>query len=135
MALGETKVARSQNYLNTLSRSQTPKFAGGRGGLHEHVDSLCRQASALTEELEDLRWIGLPVESVSIEAGLDFYDEVRRFEIFMIEKALKLSGGSQKRAAALLRLKQTTLSTKIKMYQIDWRRPEIEPEANYGVEN
>ena len=135
MALGETKVARGQNYLKSLGRSQTPNVAGGRAGFHELVDSLCRQASALSEELEDLRWIGLPAESLSVEAGLDFYDEVRRFEIFMIEKALKLSGGSQKRAAALLRLKQTTLSTKIKIYQIDWRRPEIGPEANYGVEN
>jgi transcriptional regulator with PAS, ATPase and Fis domain len=109
--------------------------ADGRGGFHGLVDSLCRQAAALTDELEDLRWFGLPVESLSVEAGLDFYQEVRRFEIFIIAKALKLSNGSQKRAAALLRLKQTTLNTKIKTYQIDWRRPEIEQESNYGVEN
>ena len=128
-------MSRSQHYLKGVSRAQAPQVVDARGGFHELVDSLCRQASALTDELEDLRWFGLPVESLSVEAGLDFYQEVRRFEIFMIARALKVTNGSQKRAAALLRMKLTTLNTKIKTYQIDWRRPGIEQEANYGVEN
>ncbi len=56
-----------------------------------------------------------------VSHGISFYDEVKRFEIDLIRKALKLSAGSQKRAAQLLRIKPTTLNTKIKGYQIDWR--------------
>ncbi len=56
-----------------------------------------------------------------IRQGVNFYDEVRRFEIDLIRTALKLSAGSQRRAASLLRLNPTTLNTKIKGYNIDWR--------------
>src|SRR5580765_5923600 len=48
-----------------------------------------------------------------IESETDFYAEVRRFEISMIEMALERTGGSQIKAARLLRLKQTTLNSKI----------------------
>ena len=51
--------------------------------------------------------------------GVDFYDEVRRFEIILIERALLHSGGSQVRAASLLGLKTTTLNSKIKSYNIN----------------
>jgi DNA-binding NtrC family response regulator len=53
-----------------------------------------------------------------IGRGLDFYEEVRRFEIQLIKDALKLTGGNQARAARLLRLKETTLHGKIKGYHI-----------------
>lgn len=56
-----------------------------------------------------------------VRRGISFYDEVQRFEIDLIRKALKLTAGSQKRAAQLLRIKATTLNTKIKGYKIDWR--------------
>lgn len=55
--------------------------------------------------------------------GIDFYDEVRNFEISLIEQALRKTQGCQVRAAALLRLKTTTLNTKIKNYAIDCREP------------
>ena len=53
-----------------------------------------------------------------IENGFDFYDEVSRFEIDLIKRALLQSGGHQVRAAKLLNLKVTTLNSKIKHYQI-----------------
>jgi transcriptional regulator with GAF, ATPase, and Fis domain len=56
-----------------------------------------------------------------VRRGINFYEEVRRFEIDLIRTALKLSGGSQTRAARLLRLNPTTLNSKIKYYSIDWR--------------
>jgi len=44
---------------------------------------------------------------------------VSRFEIDLIKRALKLSDGKQKQAAALLGMKQTTLHAMIKRYRID----------------
>src|SRR3979411_95590 len=49
------------------------------------------------------------VGGVAIESGFDFYDEVSRFEIDLIRRALVQTGGHQVRAAKLLNLKVTTL--------------------------
>lgn len=53
-----------------------------------------------------------------IRSGLDFYEEVRRLEITLIKQALICSGGSQVKAAKLLKLRNTTLNSKIKNYGI-----------------
>lgn len=53
--------------------------------------------------------------------GIDFYAEVERFEITLIQYALIQAKGSQKRAARLLGLKPTTLNSKIKVYHLDWK--------------
>jgi transcriptional regulator with GAF, ATPase, and Fis domain len=58
------------------------------------------------------------VSALTIEDGFDFYDEVSRFEIDLIRRALIQTGGHQVRAAKLLNLKVTTLNSKIKHYQI-----------------
>jgi transcriptional regulator with PAS, ATPase and Fis domain len=73
--------------------------------------------SAAADVLEQARRDGLPT-SLNMDNGIDFNEEVRRFEMLLIERALSLSSGNQKRAAKLLRLKHTTLHTKIKKYQI-----------------
>ena len=59
------------------------------------------------------------VNSVTIESGFDFYEEVSRFEIDLIRRALLQTGGHQVQAARLLNLKVTTLNSKIKHYQIN----------------
>ena len=59
------------------------------------------------------------VSSLTIESGFDFYDEVSRFEIDLIRRALLQTGGHQVQAARLLNLKVTTLNSKIKHYQIN----------------
>ena len=58
------------------------------------------------------------VNTLAIADGLDFYDEVSRFEIDLIKRALLQTGGHQVRAAKLLNLKVTTLNSKIKHYNI-----------------
>jgi len=58
------------------------------------------------------------VNTLTIGNGLDFYDEVRRFETDLIRRALLRTGGHQVRAAKLLNLKVTTLNSKIKHYNI-----------------
>src|SRR6267142_4791229 len=58
------------------------------------------------------------VHTPDVQSGLDFYDEVSRFEIDLIKRALIQTGGHQRRAARLLNLKVTTLNSKIKHYNI-----------------
>jgi PAS domain S-box-containing protein len=74
--------------------------------------------SAAAEVLEHARSFDLP-HTLNVENGIDFNDEVKRFEINLIRRALKESGGNQKKAARLLNLKHTTLHTKIKRYNVD----------------
>jgi transcriptional regulator with GAF, ATPase, and Fis domain len=68
----------------------------------------------LFQEMQSIR----EVNWLSVEDGVDFYEEVRRFEIDLITSALLQTAGHQGRAAKLLRLKVTTLNSKIKHYNI-----------------
>ena len=58
---------------------------------------------------------------IDIGRGVNFYDEVKRFEIDLIRRALDQTGGHQSRAARLLGLNATTLNSKIKTYNIHTR--------------
>ena len=55
---------------------------------------------------------------IDIAQGIRFYDEVKRFEIDLIQRALEQTNGHQSRAARLLGLNATTLNSKIKSYNI-----------------
>ena len=70
--------------------------------------------SSILDQMETTR----NVRSVSLRRGIDLYDEVRRFEIDLIESALEQTKGNQARAARLLGINQTTLNQKIKRYNI-----------------
>ena len=58
---------------------------------------------------------------IDIARGISFYDEVKKFEIDLIRRALEQTGGHQSRAARLLGLNATTLNSKIKTYNIQAR--------------
>jgi DNA-binding NtrC family response regulator len=58
------------------------------------------------------------VASLDIGRGISFYDEVSRFEIELVRRALELTGGHQSKAAKLLGMNNTTLNSKIKVYNI-----------------
>jgi DNA-binding NtrC family response regulator len=60
---------------------------------------------------------------IDISRGVNFYDEVKKFEIDLIRRALDQTGGHQSRAARLLGLNATTLNSKIKAYNIILRNP------------
>ncbi|HEY0006541.1 MAG TPA: helix-turn-helix domain-containing protein [Pyrinomonadaceae bacterium] len=79
------------------------------------VKTLKQLVVKLLREVQSLN----QVQSLEIQQGIDFYDEVSRFEIDIIKRALLHTGGNQVRAARLLNLKVTTLNSKIKHYQID----------------
>jgi len=55
---------------------------------------------------------------IDIAHGVNFYDEVKKFEIDLIRRSLDQTGGHQSRAARLLGLNATTLNSKIKSYNI-----------------
>ncbi len=56
---------------------------------------------------------------IDLARGVNFYDEVKKFEIDIIRRALDQTGGHQSRAARLLGLNPTTLNSKIKSYNIN----------------
>lgn len=74
--------------------------------------------SAAVEFLEQAR-DAEPSGELDLSHGTDFYDEVRRFEVNLIRRALRQTFGNQKQAAKLLGIKQTTFHAMIKRYQID----------------
>jgi transcriptional regulator with GAF, ATPase, and Fis domain len=55
---------------------------------------------------------------IDITRGVNFYDQVRKFETDLIRRALDQTNGHQSRAARLLGLNATTLNSKIKTYNI-----------------
>lgn len=90
---------------------------GNHRDLHSQIEALYQLFSALSDTLENLsKFIRPPVS-----AGVDFYQEVRQFESNLIEQSLKATGGRQKESAKLLNLNPTTLSNKIKVYNINWK--------------
>ena len=99
------------------------RHAGGRDVREDLVATLSAVndlSRELSRALSALLFTGLP----DTATGVDFYEEVRRFETGLILSALRETGGKQCRAAALLGLKPTTLNNKIKAYDIAWRNPD-----------
>ena len=62
--------------------------------------------------------LGDQASSLDVSRGISFYDEVSRFEIELIRRALEFTGGHQSRAAKLLGMNNTTLNSKIKVYNL-----------------
>ena len=90
----------------------------------ERLNKIKDLASSLLDEAESLDYenslaeASATVENLNVKSGVDFFDEVRRFEVRLIIRALELTGGNQARAARLLGLGTTTLNYKIKTYEI-----------------
>jgi transcriptional regulator with GAF, ATPase, and Fis domain len=56
--------------------------------------------------------------STTAARGINFSDEVRRFEINLIKRALLQADGNQTKAALFLSMNKSTLNSMIKRYQI-----------------
>jgi len=78
------------------------------------ITTVKQLAIRLLREVQAIR----EVEVRSLGEGVDFYEEVSRFEIDLIKCALLQTAGHQRQAARLLKLKVTTLNSKIKHYNI-----------------
>ena len=79
--------------------------------LLSEAETLARD-KAFTDEANKLR-------PLDILGGIDFYEEVQRFETHLIRMALAETGGNQAKAARLLGIKATTLNSKIKLFNIE----------------
>jgi DNA-binding NtrC family response regulator len=104
-------------------RSLTSLDAGSlqeNGGARKAAKVLEELSNALSVAAEALQASRFP----DVERGIDFYEEVSRFEAELIRRALKLTGGQQRRAARLLGLKVTTLNAKLRQYGIEPRPPD-----------
>ena len=90
----------------------------------QRLEKIRDMASALLQEAESLNHenalaeTSATVDHLSVRSRVNFFDEVRRFEMRMISRALELTGGNQARAARMLGLGTTTLNYKIKAYEL-----------------
>ncbi len=93
----------------------------------ERIDFLREVTAALLDEVKALALL----KNIKLESDINFEEEVKNFEIYLIERALEKTGGSQAEAARLLKLKHTTLHSKIKRYDIRFgnliRKPILNP--------
>lgn len=104
---------------NNINNGGNCSTSSNRLALHENtlpvrIEMLKNVALNLLKEVQVLSTL----EAADIVRGIQFYDEVERFERELITRALELTGGHQVRAARLLGLKVTTLNSKVKRYQI-----------------
>jgi DNA-binding NtrC family response regulator len=67
--------------------------------------------ASLQSELDNLSTINLP----EMNDDFDFYREVERYEWKLIQTALRKCAGSQVKAARMLKMKPTTLNSKMKV--------------------
>ena len=82
--------------------------------LHTKLATMRDLIVSLQAELENLQTINLPV----MDDDFDFYREVERYERKLIQNALRRCGGSQVKAARLLKMKPTTLNSKMKVLKL-----------------
>ena len=112
--MNETATWENQE-LSLVSDESATSSSADDAASNDRLSVLKSLAVALLKEAQALE----EVPSLDIRQGIDFYDEVRRFEIDLIKRALECTRGHQVRAARLLNLKVTTLNSKIKHYNIN----------------
>jgi len=103
-------------YLSIRTDSPSPQHPFPPEGklLNSKLANISTLVSSLNAAVEDLGVIDLP----PLDEQFDFYTEVERFEINLIKSALRITGGSQVKAARLLKLNATTLNAKLKLFKI-----------------
>jgi PAS domain S-box-containing protein len=92
--------------------------AEGPSGRLDVLKEISVALSAAVELLAESRRVPATPE-FDMSRGIDFYDEVSRFETNIIRRALEQTGGNQKRAADLLGIKKTTINAMIRRYGIN----------------
>src|SRR5262245_24367172 len=97
------------------SRKEAPAHRLER--IREIAAVLLDEAASLERENGLAEASAVP-DRLDLKSGVDFFEEVRRFEMRLISRALELTGGNQARAARLLGLGTTTLNYKIKSYEM-----------------
>ena len=106
----QTNAAPALRIAERPGRNRVQRLADLAHTLLKEAEMLASD-KAFTDESTKLR-------TMNISEGIDFYDEVVRFETNLIKLALERTGGNQAAAARLLHIKPTTLNFKIKLYGI-----------------
>ena len=87
--------------------------------MEDLAEALLAQVKALArDQAFNDKGKGTKLKPLEILDGVDFYEEVQKFESFLIKKALAHTRGNQKEAARLLGIKGPTLHAKIKLFNI-----------------
>lgn len=107
--------------IEQLVRSLHEEGPSGRLDLLKEISVAL---SAAVELLAESRRATPPAPEFDMGRGIDFYDEVSRFESNLIRRALEQTGGNQKRAADLLCIKKTTINAMIHRYGINPHDPQ-----------
>ena len=87
--------------------------------VRELADTLLRETERLSRDKAFTEQTNR-FDAMNFSDGVDFYNEVQRFETGLIRLALDQTGGHQARAARLLNIRPTTLNSKIKLYGIEY---------------
>jgi DNA-binding NtrC family response regulator len=99
-----------------ISPAVLSKSFGVRTDIEHHIQALSELVNLLLNQVESL-----PIGSNGDDMPfLNLRDEVRRFEIDLIQRALTRTRGSQVHAAKLLGVNPTTLNAKMKRYRLQW---------------
>lgn len=114
-AIIESISGRSPN--GVPSRLRKPEPSQRLEKIRQLAGSLLDQAESLERE-NGLAEAIARADNLDVKSGIDLFDEVRRFEIKLIQIALAETSGNQARAAQLLGLGTTTLNYKIKSFQL-----------------
>src|SRR5204863_1625414 len=86
--------------LETISKTQLRGLPSRRALAAERLNKIKELASALVTEAESLDHedalaeTSATVENLTLKSGLNFMDEVRKFEMRLINRALELTGGN-----------------------------------------
>jgi DNA-binding NtrC family response regulator len=110
--------------VESISKGRLRGLASRKAAPTERLEKIRNMASALLQEAESLDHenalaeSSAAVDNLNVRSGVNFFDEVRRFEMRLIGRALELTGGNQARAARMLGLGTTTLNYKIKSYEM-----------------
>ena len=100
---------RTDKYLEWL----LPLFRGQLRSIASEVDNLL----AAIQRLEN-------ITEQHAHGSVDLERELSRIEVSLIQMALSKTHGHQRKAAAFLQIKPTTLNAKIKKYAIQYRKTE-----------
>jgi len=117
----EDRMNLAATWENEEPESAMPPEGASEASSPNNISTLRELVLRLLCEVQSIN----EVSAITIGGDFDFYDEVSRFEIDLIRRALLQTGGHQMRAAKLLNLKVTTLNSKIKHYKIS-----LEPFGN-----
>ena len=107
--------ARIERTPYAVSQNKDARQASTPAALQLRIGLIREAALSLLNQLEPLNQEQPTNEG---EKSSSLYEEVRRFEIQLITKALSQTRGHQKEAARLLGIKATTLNSKIKRYKM-----------------